>query len=59
MKDAKSHAQIAAFLERHKLTISRVLARNMGLKDIDPNKPAISQEPSNGSRNAAQITPNQ
>jgi IS30 family transposase len=58
MKDGKTQAQILALLEWHKSTISRELARNMGLKGYRPKQACLlAEERSLGSRNAAHINP--
>ena len=60
MKDGKIQTQIATLMDRHKSTISRELARNMGLKGYRPKQACLlAKERSLGSRNAAQITTDQ
>jgi len=58
MKDGKTQSQIATLMDRHKSTISRELARNMGLKGYRPKQACLlAEERSLGSRNAVQINP--
>ncbi|CAM3740549.1 IS30 family transposase [Polynucleobacter brandtiae] len=58
MKDGKTQSQIAQLLDRHKSTISRELARNTGNRGYRPRQACLlAEERSQGSRNAAQITP--
>jgi IS30 family transposase len=58
MKDGKTQSQIATLMDRHKSTISRELARNMGLKGYRPKQACLlAEERSLGSRNAVHINP--
>lgn len=58
LKDGKNQSQIAQFMNRHKLTISRELSRNSGGKGYRPKQAGLlAKERSQGSRNATVICP--